>query len=151
MTGWRIGYLAGDKKIVGAMKRLQDHSTSCASSISQKAALAALSSQNNFIDQIRNTFQQRRDYIRQRLDKIKKLSYVTPDGAFYVFCKISNTKLNSIDFSERLLKEAGVAVVPGVGFGDDRYIRISFAKDKSEISKGMDRIEQWVKQLQKKS
>ncbi len=147
MTGWRIGYIGASKKIIPYIKRLQDHSTSNASSISQKAALAALTIQNDFVKNIRATFQTRRDYIVDRMSKMKKIIPVIPDGAFYIFCKISKTGLNSMDFSQRLLKDALVAVVPGIGFGEDNYIRISFAKDIKEIQKGLDRIEGWLKTL----
>ncbi len=82
-----------------------------------------------------------------RLDRIKRLSYVRPQGAFYVFCDISSTGLDSSEFADRLLDEKEIAVIPGGGFGRNDYIRISFATSLSQIEKGMDRLEEWVRQL----
>ena len=146
MTGRRIGYLAGPSDIVEAVSKLQDHSTSNPVSIAQKAALAALKSTDDFVRFICGEFQKRRDYLVSRLAQLKKISFVPPQGAFYIFCDISKTKLEAQTFSQRLLEEAQVAVIPGEGFGRDDYIRISFAASIEEIEKGMDRIEEWLKQ-----
>ncbi len=144
MTGWRIGYLAAPADIAEAVGRLQDHSTSNPASMSQKAAVAALGAAADFSRRMCEEFQKRRDYVIGRLQRIKKIGFVRPQGAFYIFCNISKTKLDSLTFATRLLDEAGVAVIPGGSFGRDEYIRISFATDLAEIEKGLNRIEEWV-------
>jgi aspartate aminotransferase len=143
MTGWRIGYLAGPSRIIEAISKLQDHSTSNPASISQKAAQAALNSSDDFFQKMRQEFQKRRDYIVERLTRIKKIGFVLPQGAFYIFCDISKTKLDSSTFANKLLDEASIAIIPGEGFGRDDYVRISFATNMEQIEKGMDRIEEW--------
>jgi len=147
MTGWRIGYLAGPADIVEAISKLQDHSTSNPASISQKAAAAALSASDEFSGAICREFQKRREYIIGRLKDIKKMSFIIPEGAFYVFCDISKTGLDSLAFSGRLLDEELVAVIPGQGFGRDDCVRLSFATGIEQIEKGMDRIKEWVAKL----
>ncbi len=151
MTGWRIGYFAGPLEAVEAIKNLQDHSTSNPCSIAQKAALCALTTEGDWTEKMRLEFEKRKDYLCGRIDKIPALKYIKPNGAFYLFCDISKTGLNSSDFAIALLKEAGVAVIPGAGFGCEDYIRLSFAMKTETISKGIDRLELWLKQLPKKS
>lgn len=148
MTGWRIGYLGAALDIVEAISKLQDHSTSNPASISQKAAVAAfLRAPDNFSQDICQEFQRRRDYIVQRLQQIKKIDFVVPQGAFYVFCDISKTGMDSQNFAERILQEASIALIPGRGFGRDDYIRISFTTDIGQIEKGMDRLEGWINKV----
>ncbi|MFH1397821.1 MAG: pyridoxal phosphate-dependent aminotransferase [Candidatus Omnitrophota bacterium] len=147
MTGWRIGYLAGPADIVEAVSRFQDHSTSCPVSISQKAAIAALNMNAEFSEAMRLEFLKKRDYLSNRLDKIKKIGYCKPTGAFYVFCDISKTGLDSVTFSARLLDEMLVAVIPGDSFGRNDYVRLSFAASLKEIEEGLNRIEKWVNSL----
>jgi len=147
MTGWRIGYLGGPQDIVEAISKLQDHSTSNPTSISQKAALSALSAPDDFPRKICQEFWKRRDYLVCRLKELKKISYVTPQGAFYIFCDISKTGLDSLTLANRLLEEAKVALIPGEGFGKDDYVRISFATSIEEIEKGMDRLQDWLNRL----
>lgn len=144
MTGWRIGYLGGPVDLVEAISKLQDHSTSNPSSISQKAAEAALSMPDDFARQMRDEFQKRRDYIVERLKEIKKIKCIFPQGAFYIFCDISRLKMGSVDFANRLLDEMQVAVIPGTSFGDGDYVRLSFATGIEQIKKGMDRLKDWV-------
>ncbi|MBN1913836.1 MAG: pyridoxal phosphate-dependent aminotransferase [Candidatus Omnitrophica bacterium] len=147
MTGWRIGYLAGPSDIAAAVSKLQDHSTSNPVSISQKAALAALSSSDDSTKKMLIEFQKRRDYIVSRFKEIEKIGFILPRGAFYIFCDISKTKLDSLAFASRLLDEELVAVIPGESFGRDDFIRISFAASLEQIQKGMDRIARWVKKI----
>ena len=147
MTGWRIGYLAGPQEAVAKISNLQDHSTSCPNSIAQAAAVTALTSGDECITAMKKEFIQRRDYIVERINAIEGLSVIKPEGAFYVFCNISKTGLDSLQFAQRLLDEEQVAVIPGIGFGEDNYIRLSFATSKEQIEKGLDRISKWVKQL----
>ncbi|MBM3244436.1 MAG: pyridoxal phosphate-dependent aminotransferase [Candidatus Omnitrophica bacterium] len=147
MTGWRIGYLAGPQDVVDNISKLQDHSTSNPCSISQKAALAALKGNDDFPKYMCSEFQKRRDYCFERLSKIKKIAPLLPEGAFYMFSDISKTKLDSVAFATRLLDEAKVAVIPGDGFGNNKFMRISFATGIEQLKKGMDRIEEWVNKL----
>jgi aspartate aminotransferase len=147
MTGWRIGYLGANQAIVNAISNFQDHSTSNPASISQKAAVAALGLDNSFSDGMNQQFQTRRDYIAMRLDKMEKISYVLPGGAFYIFCDISKTKIDSLTFCTRLLDELLIAAIPGIAFGNDDFIRFSFATSLKQIEKSMDRLEAWLKKL----
>ena len=147
MTGWRIGFLAGPAEVVEAAGRLQDHSTSNPSSISQRAALAALTGDQSSVRQMAEEFRKRRDGMVERLSKIPKISFVKPEGAFYCFVDVSATGLNSNAFSERLLKEALVAVIPGAGFGWDSHVRLSFAVGAESIREGLDRFEKFIRGL----
>jgi aspartate aminotransferase len=146
MTGWRIGYLAAAEDLAQAVKKLQDQSTSNPSSISQKAALQALTDRKaaSHIEHMVKEFRKRRDYMVERLTAIKGLSPFVPHGAFYVFCSIEGTGLGSLELAKVLLEEKLVAVIPGAGFGFDTYIRLSFATSMKEIKKGLDRIEEWA-------
>jgi len=144
MTGWRIGYLASpDNDLVTAIKNMQSHSTSNPASISQMAALEGLKNSGTIVDEMRNEFEKRRNYMVERINKIKGLSCLKPEGAFYIFFSIRKTGLSSMEVSDRLLNEAMVAVVPGKVFGSDRHIRLSFATSMENIKKGIDGIEEW--------
>lgn len=147
MTGWRIGYLGAPIDVANAISNLQDHSTSNPNSIAQKAAVAALSAPEDFTHKLCQEFQKRRDYLAGRLKQIQKLSFYLPQGAFYMFCGISKTGLDSMSFAKRLLEEEYVSIIPGNSFGVDDFIRISFAVSIEELQKGMDRIEKWVDKL----
>jgi len=156
MTGWRIGYVAGNREVIKAATNLQDHSTSNATSISQYAALEALTNKSEskkFIDKMREEFKKRRDYIISKLSAIEGVRAEKPDGAFYVFPDVSKfyggDLKNSTDFSEMLLEKAHVAVVPGSAFGDDNCIRLSFATSLEDIEKGIDRIAEAVSKIHK--
>lgn len=146
MTGWRIGYMAGDKDLIKKITTLQSHSTSNPCSISQAAAECALTA--DLADEVgRNTdqFQRRRDVLMDHLAGEDKLRPFRPAGAFYLFCDISRCGLDSLTFAQRLLDEKKVAVIPGGPFGDDRFVRISFATDLDTIEEGLRRIKDWVK------
>jgi len=156
MTGWRIGYSAGDKKITSAMSNLQGQSTSNPTSISQMAALEAFRGSQDEVKKMAKEFEARKNYIAKRLNDMPGFRCFNPQGAFYVFPNISyffgkscNGKQikNSTDFTEYLLEEAKVAVVPGIEFGSDKHIRISYATSMDEIKKGVDRIEEAVGKL----
>jgi aspartate aminotransferase len=144
MTGWRIGYAAGPSEVMKAAANLQSHASSNPASISQKAALAALKGPQNCVGEMRLEFEKRRDYMVSRIDKMKGISCTKPEGAFYIFCDISELKIGSVKAATRLLEEAKVAVIPGEPFGADSYIRLSFAASMDKIKKGMDKIEGWV-------
>ena len=151
MTGWRIGYCAGPKEIIDAASSLQDHSTSNANSIAQKAALAALTGSEDCIQEMAREYKKRRDYMIPRLRAIKGISVEMPDGAFYVFADVSklyNKEVcDSISFCTDFLKQFFVGCIPGSAFGDDRYIRISFATSLENIKKGLQRLEKFAKIL----
>jgi aspartate aminotransferase len=156
MTGWRIGFAAGDKKIIDAMNNLQGQSTSNPVSISQKAAVEAFRGSQNEVKRMAEEFEKRKNYIVSRLNEIPGFRCFNPQGAFYVFPNISKffgkkysgkEIRNSLDFTEFLLEEAKVAVVPGIEFGSDNHIRISYATSMEEIKRGVDRIEKAVEKL----
>ncbi|MCX5710847.1 MAG: aminotransferase class I/II-fold pyridoxal phosphate-dependent enzyme, partial [Candidatus Omnitrophica bacterium] len=147
MTGWRIGYLGAPRVIADAISNLQDHSTSNPTSISQKAAVAALNAPDDFAKSICKEFERRRDYVCSRLDKMPKLTYVKPQGAFYLFFNISKTKLDSLALASRLLDEALIALIPGEGFGRKDYCRLSFATSMESLIKALNRLEEWLTKL----
>ncbi|MBU0535928.1 MAG: aminotransferase class I/II-fold pyridoxal phosphate-dependent enzyme, partial [Nanoarchaeota archaeon] len=147
MTGWRIGYCAGPANIIKAMDNLQSHSTSNPCSISQKAALEALTGPQDLLEVWKNAFDERRKYMVERLNKIKGLKCIMPEGSFYTFPDVSGTGLKSMEFTERLLDEAKVAVVPGKDFGADNSVRLSYACSMDNIKKGLDRIEKFCERL----
>jgi len=144
MTGWRIGYAAGPVEVMKAISNIQSHAASNPSSISQKAAIAALSGDQACVEAMRAEFEKRRDLMVSRITGMKKMGCFRPEGAFYLFCDISKLKLGSVEAANRLLDEARVAVIPGEPFGADSFIRLSFATSMDAIKKGMDRIEEWV-------
>ncbi len=145
MTGWRIGYAAGPSDVMNAIGNIQSHAASNPTSISQKATQAALTQDQKCVDEMREEFQKRRDYMVSRINKTDKITCVNPGGAFYVFCDISKLKIDSVTLATRLLDEAKVAVIPGEPFGANDFIRLSFATSMDNIKKGIDRIEEWVK------
>ena len=151
MTGWRIGYTAGPKDAISAMSRIQSHSTSNPTSIAQKAALMAISSSQEAVKNMCTAFEKRRDLICERFDDIDGVTYVKPQGAFYIFPDFSDHynrtidgfKINgSQDLANFLLDSAKVGVVPGDGFGADKNMRLSFATSETEINRGLDRIKE---------
>jgi aspartate aminotransferase len=144
MTGWRLGYMAGDMGVAKAVSKLQSHSTSNANSIAQKAALTALEGKQDIVEHMRKEFKKRRDLIVKGLNNISGINCLTPDGAFYVFPEISglfNDKCkNSLELSSLLLNEIKIATVPGIAFGNDNYIRLSYATSEELIIKGLERL-----------
>ncbi|MBI4358456.1 MAG: pyridoxal phosphate-dependent aminotransferase [Candidatus Omnitrophica bacterium] len=147
MTGWRLGFLAAPKAVAEACASLQSHSTSNPTSFAQAGYLEALRSGESEVKRMRQIFEKRRDLIFRIVSGIPKLKPFKPSGAFYLFIDISEIKLASLQFSERLLEEAKVAVVPGIAFGDDHAIRISFATSEQLIEDGMTRIREWLKKI----
>ena len=150
MTGWRIGYLAGPEAVVKAATKIQSQSTSNPNSIAQKAALAALTGPQDGVMRMKEAFFERKNYIMERLGAIPGISCVEPKGAFYVFPDLSfyygkeasgKEINNSLDMADYLLENARIAGVPGVAFGDDRFMRFSYATDLDIIREGMDRLE----------
>jgi len=157
MTGWRIGYAAGEKKLIKAMGKLQSQSTSNPSSISQAAAVEALSGDQNFLKSRAEVFKKRRDFVVNSLNKIDGITCIKPEGAFYVFpnCtgligkKTKNGKVlnNDEDIVTALLEEAGVAVVQGSAFGLQGYFRISYATSDELLSSACERISNFCSEL----
>ncbi|KGM97714.1 aspartate aminotransferase [Clostridium novyi A str. 4552] len=156
MTGWRIGYAAGDKEIIKLMSSIQSHTTSNPNSIAQYAALEALTGPQDSINKMVAEFEKRKEYMISKIDSMKNVSCIKADGAFYIMLKIShfygmknNNKeiKNSLDFSSELLENKNVAVVPGIGFGLDEYVRLSYANSMDNIKQGLDRIENFMNNL----
>ena len=155
MTGWRIGFVAGPEKLIKAMTNFQSHSTSNSNSIAQKASLEALTNpeKQKIIDKMVNEFSKRRDYMVDRINKIPDLSCRLPKGAFYVMINITKTFGKQVDgkyikdsssFAELLLEKFKVAVVPGIAFGNDDFVRLSYATSMENIKKGLDRITNFI-------
>jgi aspartate aminotransferase len=156
MTGWRIGYVAGQKELISAMSNIQSQSTSNPTSFAQYGGVDALNGSQDEVLKMREEFRKRRDYIVRRLNMMKGMSCFNPAGAFYVFPKFSHYYgrffrghpiKNSIDMTEYLLKEGRVAVVPGITFGADDYLRLSYATSMKNIEEGLNRIEEALTKL----
>ena len=153
MTGWRIGYAAGPKEIIAAIRKIQSQSTSNPSSISQAAAVEALNGQQDFIKDRAEAFRERRDFVVESLNNIKGLNCLTPNGAFYVFpsCKgllNKKTKLKTdTEFVQKLLEKSMVAVVQGSAFGLNGYFRISYATSMENLKKALSRIKEFCESL----
>jgi aspartate aminotransferase len=139
MTGLRVGYIAASKDIIKLINSFQGHITSNVSNISQEMAIEALKLTKNDLNEIINDFKEKRDYVINELNKLN-INYSIPNGAFYFFIPINKTNLNSIDFAEKLLIEEKVAVVPGIAFGMENYIRLSYSLDKDSLIKGMEKF-----------
>lgn len=150
MTGWRIGYFGASKEIAQNVGKIQDHSTSNPSSISQAAAVAALNADESAMAGMQKEFKARRDFIIKCLDNIPEISYIYPEGAFYVFCDISKIGLDSDTIAKKVLDEKSVACIPGSGFGAPAYIRLSFATSMDRIEEGTKRLAAWFKENKKK-
>jgi aspartate aminotransferase len=149
MTGWRIGFALAPAPIVNAMGKLQSHSTSNPTSIAQKAAVEALRGPQDSVTAMLAEYHKRRDFVVQRLRAIPGVQCAEPRGAFYAYPNVGvvlgrNGMNDTLAFSDRLLKEAHVAVVPGEAFGTDRHVRISYAASMKDLERGLDRIHQFV-------
>jgi len=147
MTGWRLGYLGAPEAIAKAIDAIQSHSTSNPCSFAQKGGLAAIKGDQQLVGDMRDEFDMRRDYMVKRIAAIPRVSVVKPQGAFYVLVNIGQLGLNSTNFADRLLSKHHVAVVPGVAFGNDATIRLSYATSLDVIKKGLDRLEEFCKTL----
>jgi len=148
MTGWRIGFALAPKPLIDAMMKLQSHTTSNPTSISQKAGIEALRGPQDSIPVMLAEYRKRRDYVVKRLRAIPGVKIAEPKGAFYAYPNISvgfrKGIASALQFSERLLAEAHVAVVPGEAFGTNEHIRISYATSMKELERGLDRIEHFI-------
>jgi aspartate aminotransferase len=144
MTGWRLGYLAGSIELIKAATKIQGHSTSNVCTFAQYGAIAALEAKQDCVEEMRQAFAKRREVMLAHLNSIPGVKCPEPKGAFYLFPDISNTGLKSLEFCEALLESQQVAVIPGIAFGADNCIRLSYATDMETIEKGMDRIAQFI-------
>src|SRR6266404_4281570 len=149
MTGWRLGFLAAPEPIAKAIDAIQSHSTSNPTSFAQKGAVAALTGPQDHLKIWLAEFDKRRAFAWKKLSSIPGISCVNARGAFYLFPNIAGTGLKSADFCARLLETEKVAAVPGIAFGADDYIRISYATSLANIEKGLDRIDRFCKTLVK--
>ncbi len=145
MTGWRVGYLAGPVDLIKAASAIQSHSTSNVCTFAQYGAIAALSGDQTAIEVMRQAFAERRQYMLDALKVIPGLTCSKPDGAFYIFPDIQQTGLKSLDFCSALLEDYQVAAIPGIAFGADDNVRLSYATDMETIKKGMDRLDKFVR------
>ena len=157
MTGWRIGYTASCSEIAKAMADIQSQNASNPNSIAQKAACAALSGPQDCVEQMRRAFEERRNYMLERIEAMPYLSFIRPQGTFYLFVYIGETFShrfrgisveNADRFAQLLLEHYGVAVVPGRGFGAPEYARFSYATSLENIQRGLDRLEAFLRELE---
>ncbi len=146
MTGWRLGWLAGNEDVIGAAVKLHQSTSSCASSLSQHAAIAALTGDQEPAREMRDAFEERRDYVVDRVEELQAVSCPRPEGAFYAFLDISALEGDSFEVAKRLMRDYGVVTAPGSGFGEagEGFLRISFANSLEELERGFDRIERMV-------
>jgi aspartate aminotransferase len=149
MTGWRLGYLAAPDPIAKAIDAIQSHSTSNPTSFAQRGAVAALNGPQDHLQSWLAEYAKRRSYAHKRLNGIPGISCVNAKGAFYLFPNIGRLGLKSTEFCARLLDQEKVAAVPGIAFGADDYLRISYATSMANIEKGLDRLEKFAKSLAK--
>ena len=148
MTGYRLGWLAGPTEVAEGAAKIHESTTACASSISQHAALAALTGPQEPTERMRKAFRERRDLVVDRVAEIPHISCARPEGAFYAFLDVSALDGTSLDVAKRLLREQGVVVAPGEGFGDagQGHVRLSFASSPEDLKKGLDGIEALVRE-----
>jgi aspartate aminotransferase len=153
MTGWRIGYTASSKEIAKVMGNIQSHATSNPNTIAQYASVEALEGDQSSIEDMRIEFDKRRKFMVQRINEIKGISCIEPQGAFYVMMNIKELKgrtlggkvvNDSIEIAEVILEKAEVALVPGIAFGSDDYLRLSYANSLENIETGLNRIDDFL-------
>ncbi len=156
MTGWRIGWLAAPVAVAKAITALQSQCTSNPNTIAQVATIEALNASQESVEAMRVAFKERRDYALDRIDKMNGVSCPTPGGAFYIMLDVSETfgkvykgKIieGSMEFASTLLEEKLVAAVPGIAFGADKFVRLSYAASLEDIKKGLDRIEAFISEI----
>ena len=156
MTGWRLGYAVGPEEVIKAMNKIQGQVTSCPNSIAQWAGVEALTGPQDEVARMRDEFKKRRDFVMEKLAGIPHVSYVRPQGAFYIFVNISyyfnkvykNYKVaDSLSMSEYLLNEEKIALVPGSAFGKEGYLRLSYATSKENLEKALDRLKSGLLKL----
>jgi aspartate aminotransferase len=149
MTGWRVGYALAPAALVSNMLKLQSHSTSNPNSIAQKAAVEALTGPQDSVGRMLAEYRRRREYVIRTLRQIPGVSCAEPQGAFYAYPNIGaflgkDGMASTLEFSEKLLAEAHVAVVPGEAFGTREHVRISYAASMSDLERGLERLRLFV-------
>lgn len=156
MTGWRIGYAAGPEAVIKLMSNIQSHTTSNPNSIAQYASLEALNGEQETVKAMIQEFGKRRDFMVKRIEDMENITCIHPEGAFYVMINIGSTigkefnneKITgSLEFSRMLLEDERVAVIPGIAFGVDNYIRLSYATSVENIKEGLNRIENFLRKI----
>jgi aspartate aminotransferase len=148
MTGWRIGFTAAPLPIAKAISAIQSHSTSNPTSFAQSGAVQALDGPQDHIAEWMTEFSKRRAFAHEQLNAMPGITCVNAQGAFYLFPNISSTGMKSAEFCERLLSEAKVAAVPGVAFGSDDYLRISYATSMGNLEKALERLREFVQKVE---
>ena len=149
MTGWRLGFLAAPETIAKAIDAVQSHSTSNPTSFAQKGGVAALTGPQDHLKTWLVEFDKRRRYAHAKLNSMPGITCVNAQGAFYLFPNISRTGLKSSEFCAKLLEQEKVAAVPGIAFGADDYIRLSYATSLKNIEKGLERMDKFCRSLAK--
>ncbi len=144
MTGWRVGYLAGNEKVIKAASALQSQSTSNVCSFAQKGALAAIESSMDCVNEMASSYNSRRELLTRGLDAIHGFKLVKPLGAFYAFPKLPPNAPGSIDFCQEALESVGLAMIPGEAFGENRCIRLSCAASIDAIQDGLKRLKEFT-------
>lgn len=145
MTGWRLGYTAAPVEIAKAISTIQDHSTSNACTFAQVGAIAALQGPQSFIQDMKEEYDMRRQYVYERLSAIPNISVVEPQGAFYFFVDAGKLGLTSMNMCDKLLERYKVAAIPGIAFGNDRCLRLSYCTTLDILKEGLDRFEEFCK------
>ncbi len=145
MTGWRLGYSAAPQAIADSIRLIQDHTCSNVTSFAQYGAIEALEGDQSFISDLREEYDFRRQYVYDRLNNIPKIKVVEPKGAFYFFLDMSELGMSSSALCAELLEKYKVAAVPGIAFGNDSAIRISYCTSLDVLKEGLDRIEEFCK------
>ena len=146
MTGWRLGYTAAPKPLADAIEKIQNHTTSNANSFSQYGALAALEGDQSFIEDLRGEYDVKRQFMFARLKAINNIRVVEPQGAFYFFVYTGAMGLKSMNLCDKLLSRYKVAAVPGVAFGYDEGIRLSYCTTLDILNEGLTRFEQFCRE-----
>ncbi|CAB4244114.1 Aspartate aminotransferase [Methylacidimicrobium sp. AP8] len=147
MTGWRLGYVASPPWAAAAVEAIQSHSTSNVTSFAQKGALAAYRGPQECVQAMTDEYRRRRDYLVAQLGSLPKIHFLRPQGTFYLLLEIGETGLSSSHFADRLLEEEKVMTVPGIAFGDDRTVRLSYATDMESLQRGVERLAAFLKRL----
>ncbi len=148
MTGWRVGYAVAPENFIAEMTKIQQASTTCTSGFVQAAAITALQGPQKFVSEMREEYRKRRDEFVKSLNSVDGIECLKPDGAFYVFPSIKSLKMTSLDFCEALLREKGVAAVPGSGFGPsgEGHVRLSYATSMQNIRQAVSLIREFVEE-----
>lgn len=149
MTGWRVGYVVGEEAFINTVVKFQQNMAVCVATPNQYAAIEAMSHADKYAVGIKDVFQQRREILKQELDNTPKISYQLPQGTFYAFIDVSETRLDSKTFCFSLLEKEHVAVIPGIAFGKafDKYIRLAFTLNEEKIVEGITRIRKFINEL----